>query len=182
MKLDLHTHCLEALGLYGSTLPTTEMVQRIVSKVKEQGLDGIAITEHSDRHRAFLVRDLVERSFNSEVLIIPGQEVIRFGRHIVELYLPNNSIFRFVPHPGYPYKQGWDEYLNDIHGIEIENGNYNIDQDKVWPVAQEYGLLSLSNSDAHSLDKIGLYYNVIEIEELCARGELSKERGWPRKP
>lgn len=176
MKLDLHTHCLEAFGLYGHALPTTEIVRKIVTKVKDRGLDGIAITEHSDRHRAFLVKDLVERSFNNEILIIPGQEVTRFGLHVVELYLPNDSIFRFLPHPGYPSARWWDEHLNGIHGIEIENGNYDIDQSKVRAVEQRHGLLLLSNSDAHDLDDIGIYYNVIDIEELCSRGELRQER------
>ncbi len=175
MKLDLHTHCLEALGLYGRALPSAQMVQRIVNKVKERGLDGIAITEHSDRHRAFLVRDLVERQFNNEVLIIPGQEGVRFGQHLVELYLPDNYVFRFLPHPGYPAGRWWDELLDGIHGIEIKNGQYAIDQSKALAAAQEYGLLLLSNSDAHNLEEIGLYYNVIEIEELCSRGELLRE-------
>jgi PHP family Zn ribbon phosphoesterase len=36
-------------------------------------------------------------------------------------------------------------------------------------LAEEYDLLLLSNSDAHSIDTIGRYYTEIDIEELIAR-------------
>ena len=38
LKLDLHTHCLEATAF---APPTVEIVDKIVTRVKECGLDGI---------------------------------------------------------------------------------------------------------------------------------------------
>lgn len=69
MKLDLHTHCYEATFFRA---PSQEIVARIMAQIKASGLDGIAITEHWDKEYGFKVKEIVTRSFISEVLIIPG--------------------------------------------------------------------------------------------------------------
>jgi len=43
-----------------------------MAQIKASGLDGIAITEHWDKEYGFKVKEIVTRSFISEVLIIPG--------------------------------------------------------------------------------------------------------------
>ena len=167
MKLDLHTHCLEATR---NAPPSLEIAGEIVARIKARGLDGIAITEHHNSEYGFKVKEIIERHFNGEVLIIPGKEILlKGGEEMVELYLPNNFTFRFWVHPrniNDPFPE-----IDNIQGIEIENGmhNWHIDKEKVRGVAEKYNLLLLSNSDAHWLDDIGLYYNEIELEELCAR-------------
>ena len=108
----------------------------------------------------------MERSFNSEVLIIPGQEIDIRWRQEVELFLPNGATFRFLAHPGYPTISN---VIENIQGIEIENALHFIDKVRVMALAEEYDLLLLSNSDAHSIDNIGRYYTEIDIEELVAR-------------
>ena len=161
MKLDLHTHCHEAVSFAD---PDIELVRKIVLAVKGRGLDGIAITEHDTSDFAYEVKELVECFFGGEILIIPGQEVREDHHQIVELYLSNNLTFRFVAHPGYIS----DTYylLDDIHGLEIENAHYHIDKQKVKKVARRHRLLLLSNSDAHSLSEIGKYYNEIDVRAL----------------
>ena len=167
MKLDLHTHCLWATDYHP---PTAETVSRIVNQIKARGLDGIAITEHWDSSYGFKVKEIVEQVFNNEVLIIPGQEVDRAGRHEVDLYLPDGSVFRFLAHPGYPP----NSYLIDnVHGIEIENSlhNWQINRDWVREMTEEYNLVPLRNSDAHSIERIGHLYNELTLDELCAHAE-----------
>ncbi len=169
MKLDLHTHCGEATSLY---TPTLEIVKKIVEAAKARGLDGIAITEHYNRAYGYKVRDIVEQQLHDEVLIIPGQEIDKGPLHIVVLYLPNDTTFRFVGHPGYPpVKDLASEIDDNIHGLEIRNPTHDdeIDAALVTRIARERGLLLLSNSDAHFLSDIGKYYTEIELEELCAR-------------
>ncbi|MFC2008276.1 PHP-associated domain-containing protein [Chloroflexota bacterium] len=168
MKLDLHTHCSEAIYAVDIGCSDLEAAQKIVEAVKKKGLDGIAITDHYGSDFAFKVKKLVEDELGNEVLIIPGQEIDRRSGHLVELYLPDGFIFRFIPHPHVP---NWLS-LKGIHGIEIENGQdflYSINHDEVREFGQRHNLLFLSNSDAHSLLDIGSYYNEIELRELCHR-------------
>lgn len=166
LKLDLHTHCLEATC---TTPPTLKSVERVVEAVKTKGLDGIAVTEHCDRTYGFLVKDIVDRHFPGQLLIIPGQEVNVWPLQVVELYLPEGDVFRFVAHPGYPGE--FTEVKDGLHGVEIENPlhNWHIKKDKIMELAQAHDLLLLSNSDAHFLDDIGAAYTEISLEELTLR-------------
>lgn len=148
--------------------PDEEIVAKIVAQVKSRNLDGIGITEHWDKEYAYNVKDIVEKSFNNEIIIIPGQEIDIEERQEVELYLPDGVIFRFLAHPGFPansYKIG------NIHGIEIGNFNHDwhIDKEKVTKLAEEHDLIKLRNSDAHSISHIGEYYNEIDLSDLSAR-------------
>jgi len=169
LRLDLHTHCREATSF---AHPDIEVVRKIADTVKKKGLDGIAITDHVDKDYAFQMQELARRHLDNAVIIIPGQEINRGLQHVIELYLPDNIVFRFIAHPGYPSSR-WakESSLDDIHGVEIANGNWDVDQNMVREVARKYGLTLLSNSDAHHLDRIGLHYNEIDLHELCARGE-----------
>jgi PHP family Zn ribbon phosphoesterase len=165
LKLDLHTHCCEATCYKAATV---EIVGRIVAQIKAKGLDGIGVTEHWDKDYGFKVKEIVEQSFNNEVLIIPGREVEIQGRHEVELYLPNGSTFRFLAHPGFPMNS---YIVEDVQGIEIENfmHSWHVDKERVKALAEEHGLILLRNSDAHSIEHIGQNYNEISLEELYAR-------------
>lgn len=165
MKLDLHTHCQEATRF---ARPDVRVVERIIAAVKEKGLDGIAITDHGNRGYAYQIMEIVEQSFNNEIIIVPGQELDRVYQHVVELYLPDMSVFRFIAHPGYPTSY-WANNIDDIHGVEINNGNYPINQEVARDFVDKNGLILLSNSDAHTLSNIGLYYNEIDLEQLCAK-------------
>jgi predicted metal-dependent phosphoesterase TrpH len=168
LKLDLHTHCLEATGFLS---PTVDIVGEIVARIRERGLDGIAVTEHNSSKYGYAVKEIVEQHFNNEVLIIPGQEIDFGRREVVELYLPNNSTFRFLAHPGrYP---GLAEDVSDVQGIEIDNAlhNWHINKVRVRELAEKHGLLLLRNSDAHNLEDIGTFYNEIELEELYAKAQ-----------
>jgi predicted metal-dependent phosphoesterase TrpH len=150
-----------------------DIVAEIVARIKDRRLHGIAITEHNNKKYGYTVKEIVEQSFNNEVLIIPGQEIDLGRREVVELYLPNNSVFRFLAHPGrYP---GLTEEIGDVQGIEIDNAlhNWHINKARVKELAERYGLILLRNSDAHNLEDIGTFYNEIDLEELQARAQVS---------
>jgi len=169
LRLDLHTHCREAIGF---ACPDLEAVQKIANMIKKKGLNGIAITDHVDKDYAFQMQELAQRYLNHEISIIPGQELNRGLHHVVELYLSDGIVFRFIAHPGYPSSRWAEEgSLDDIHGLEITNGNWDIDQAMVKEVARKHKLMLLSNSDAHHLERIGLHYNEIDLRELCTHGE-----------
>jgi predicted metal-dependent phosphoesterase TrpH len=176
LKLDLHTHCREATA---SPSPTPDTVERIVAAVKAGGLDGIAITEHYTERYAYNVKEIVDRHFRDEILVVPGQELDRmfFGRergvfHVVELYLPDDVTFRFIAHPGHPYVRDLDSQIDgSIHGIELKNPLHadEMEEEAIRELAGKHNLILLTNSDAHTLRDIGVFYNEIDLEQLSAR-------------
>jgi len=175
LKLDLHTHCYVALCF---SEPNPETVYKIIEAVKARGLDGIAITDHSNKSFGYKVKEVVERYFDSEILIIPGQEIDEWPVEIVELYLPNNTTFRFLAHPGLPGDFiGSIENIHNLHGIEIENAghNWHMDKQKISEIAERHNLLLLSNRDAHYLDDIGKFYNEISLEQLWNRAKVKQD-------
>jgi len=146
------------------------VVREIVMAIKARGLDGIGSTEHEYPSYGFQLQEMVEKLFPGEVIIVPGQEVSAWPVEIVELYLPGEKTFRFLAHPGYP-PTDFTRALDGVQGIEVANGlhNYQMDQEKIRAVAQERGLLLLTNSDAHGLQYLGEFYNEIDLEELARR-------------
>ena len=166
MKLDLHVHYYEATGYVPLC---TELVGTLVNTIKEKGLDGIAVINHQwhDQEYPFMVRDIVARDYNNEVLIIPGIEFDVGYNHEVELYLSENRTFRFLAHPGDPYTPK-PIVINNIQGIELKNAQHFVDRETPR-IAEEHNLITLYNSDAHQLSKIGSYYNEIELDTLFAR-------------
>ncbi len=167
MKLDLHVHLREATN---ATLPDARLVRKVIDVVRGRGLDGIAVTEHSDTTYGYVIKEIVDREFDGEIIIIPGQEVSCWPHHIVELHLSQTVIFRFIAHPGRllpPYP----DTLNGIHGVEVQNGNWFVDEASVHAFAQDRGLILLANSDAHSLADIGRHYNEIDLNTLFAQAQ-----------
>ena len=167
LRLDLHTHCREALKFAPLDV---SIVRKILAAAKRLGLDGLAITDHAEMGKdfAYQVKELVERFFDNQLLIIPGQELRRGVHHVVELYLGEEITFRFISHPG-DLSGRLAPALADIHGLEVESGNWFLDQEEIARVAQENELLLLRNSDAHSLSAIGEHYNEIDLQELISR-------------
>ena len=177
VKLDLHTHVWEAFNFQP---PSLEIAEKVVAQIKAQGIDGIAITDHHNKDWSFEFRDLVERHFPGEVIIIPGWEIeVRppqspFDEYqVAELFLPEGGVFRSYCHPGYYSPNIVIE--DNIHAIEIDNyiHNWHIRKAKVWEVAQAHDLMVLEVSDAHNLQNIGLRYTELELDELYRRATPS---------
>jgi len=175
MKLDLHTHCAEATYTPLPKLIDRYAVEKIVTAVKRKGLDGIGVTDHYKVEFGLEIKRIVAEHFDNQILIIPGREVFSQGYHLVELFLPDDIVFRFLPHPIYDERLEKSYDFSKLHGIEIENYSYSdhIDKARVRALAEKYNLMLLSNSDAHELNDIGAYYNELDIEDLVNRVKLS---------
>lgn len=171
LKLDLHTHCLEATRFQQATVET---VGQLVAAAKAAGLDGFAVTEHMNYRYSFKVKEIVEANFGDELLIIPGQEIYQ-GPHneVVELFLPNGFIFRFLAHPNHRFKGPIRAEADGLNGVEIENHlhNWHIEREHVLEFAQQHGLMLLRNSDAHEVKNIGARHNELPLGELFRRAE-----------
>ena len=170
LKLDLHTHCMEATKVVN---PSEESVAEILDVMRARGLDGIAVTEHHDEMYGRKVKEIVDNYFGGEFLIIPGQEIDEERVQVIELYLPDGVTFRFLAHPGYPYPGEYpsDALMRTLHGIELENRLHfgELDASKITALAEEYDLIMLRNSDAHAVRNIGIYYNEIDLRKLSKR-------------
>ncbi|MDP2952802.1 MAG: PHP domain-containing protein [Chloroflexota bacterium] len=164
MKLDLHVHAFEAMGFIA---PSVESVGKLVKQIKQRGLDGIAVTEHHDKRYGMQAKEIAEQYFDS-VLIIPGREVDEGINQVVELFLPNGSMFRFVAHPRY---LGSLKIDGRVQGIEVKNALHagEINEEKVREIARQHNLMLMQNSDAHYLSDIGQFYNEVALEDLYAR-------------
>jgi len=163
LKLDLHTHCYEALGF---PEPSIDTVKLIIEAAKRKGLDGIAITEHYSKRYGLQSQEIAQKYLPEPFIIIPGQEIRVYTQEIVELYLSQDKIFRFVAHPYNLY--GWERYDYNVQGIEIDNYLHDgyIYKAGVEKLAAQKGLLLLRNSDAHNLEALGGFYNLISLEEI----------------
>lgn len=164
MRLDLHTHPLEAIS-FGPV--TRDVVADIVRYARQRGLDGVAATEHHNKEVGYEIKRLVEQFFPGQLLVIPGQEVEVDSHQEVELYLPEGRVFRFLVHP---VSEREFEGFERVQGIEVDNALHShIDSARVEAVARQYDLLLLSNSDAHSLSAIGQLSTELSWDGLVAR-------------
>ena len=178
LKLDLHTHVWEAFNFKP---PSLEIAEKVVLQIKAAGIDGIGITDHHNKDWSFEFRELVERHFPGEVMIIPGWEIeVRpeqnpFAEYqVAELFLPpmggrEGGVFRTYCHPGYYSPEIIIE--QDVHAIEIDNyiHNWHIRKSLVKEKADTHGLLLTEVSDAHNLENIGLRYTELELRQLYER-------------
>ena len=74
VKMDLHTHVWEAFNFQP---PSLTIAEKVVARIKSQGIDGIAITDHHNKEWSMEFKDLVEEHFPGEVIIVPGWEIER---------------------------------------------------------------------------------------------------------
>ena len=173
VKLDLHTHIWEAFNFQP---PSLSIAEKVLAQIKAMKIDGIAITDHHNREWSYEFKELVERHFPGEVIIIPGWEIeIRppsnpFDEYQVsELFLYDGGVFRIYCHPGYYSPNILIE--ENIHAIEIDNyiHNWHIRKPQVRKIAEDHDLMLVEVSDAHNLENIGLRYTEVEMGELSRR-------------
>ena len=173
VKMDLHTHIWEAFNFQP---PSLSIAEKVIARIKESGIDGIAITDHHNWEWGVELGELIEENFPGEVIIIPGWEVeIRppsnpFAEYQVsELLLPEGGVFRIYCHPGYYSPNIVIE--ENVHAIEIDNygHNWHIRKQQVREVADAHSLMTLEVSDAHVLENVGVRYSEVELEELYRR-------------
>lgn len=169
LKLDLHCHCSECLGVMQAT---PEGARLIIDRVKEAGLDGIAITEHWDRKFGLGIVEIARAQFSDEgVLLLPGREYANGLREeIVEFFLPGNRVFRIWVHPRHLDERSANE-VGDVQAIEVDSDlhGYELDKEAIRRYAQAKGLFMFTDSDAHKLYKIGSQYNLISMREIMDR-------------
>ncbi|MCR4393588.1 MAG: PHP domain-containing protein [Dehalococcoidales bacterium] len=182
LKLDLHTHPVEALktelGIKGIRDIDSKVAEAVVRSVRSAGIDGIAITEHGNfLHSWVLSLNIYEKFREQNLIILPGEEIDYYGQQFLKIYIPENirreipffkgkEWFLILAHPGYYSQIDLQQFKNvEFDAIEVESIH------GVFPIAdqlaQSRGIPSIRASDAHTLAEIGIKY--IEVEAVSGR-------------
>jgi len=176
LKLDLHVHSNDSPDSISSW-------DAIFNRARERGLDGLAITDHDvfDRER------FRTASRQTDLLLIPGEEITSSHGHIIGLFLeekvepgqdPETTIEAIHSQEGiaiaaHPYRL-FDNYrsgfFNQFDAVESFNGrsgdptvegspNYYADE-----LAREFRYGVTGGSDSHVPWTVGQGYTVLDAQ------------------
>lgn len=182
LKIDLHTHPIEALGIKSVLNITKGVVKKIVGAIKAADLDGIAITEHRDFNISWVTYLEIMRNFPEEKLIIlPGWErdLKENGQQCLEIFIPDHlrkcfkffkgkEWFRILAHPGYHNPIN----ISDLENLEREAGKFDAVEEQskhgkfeLAEMIHQLGIPKIRSSDAHKLEEIGLHYMELDFDQ-----------------
>ncbi len=174
MKIDLHVHT-------GHSYDATGSPEEVLTRTREVGLDGIAITEHNSYEKTKTFLELAP-SYNlavfagAEVPTINGhylvftEEIGHWNRYCRMLYKAQEIIDEANRLGGaviaaHPYRLGLGyggEAVKKLHGltaIEVYNGGNNHNDNKLaLELAATLNLPGTGGSDAHCIKDIGRCY------------------------
>jgi predicted metal-dependent phosphoesterase TrpH len=180
MRYDLHAHTAEYSPC--SAIAAEELCRLAVAL----GIDGIALTEHDLWRPPDELAAL--RTRYPELTIFAGMErSCREGHFLVFLpegvdprgSLPPNTVHTLSPwthdrgglliwaHPFRFESRRIPFWLGNvpIDGIEVTSSNMSLQlSDLAESVATEYGILPLSNSDAHDAESLGRHWNEFDTD------------------
>ena len=175
MKIDLHVHTKERSECAHAS--EDEQIQAAIAA----GLDAIAITDH---HRFMPLERLQElnrqyapfRIFNGIEVTVEGEDFLVLGLRDAKLermdwryrdfhpWVLQRGGFMAWAHP-YRYKSNLYQILEQLkpHAIEVYSPNTALDDEsRIRELAARLQVPLLSNSDAHTPERLGRYYNVLE--------------------
>ena len=162
----------------------------ILAAAKVRHIDCIAVTDHNEIKNALRYRKILSRF---GIKVIPGEEVFSKEGEIIGLFLekriepglsPEETVKRireqggvtYVPHP-YDEKRAktvlkpdaLSRISQDVDLIEMHNGrnisaSFGIKQKKI---ADEYGIVKVVGSDAHTFYELG--------RNVCVCDDLNKD-------
>jgi hypothetical protein len=177
LKIDLHTHPLEALkekmGIKGILDINKEVAEAIVKAIRSAGLDGIAITEKNNFNFGWVAALQIMDYFKEEHLfILPGSELAYGGQHFLSIYVPpyvRRSIpffrgkdwYLILAHPGY-YQPLDPVQFNQLEYDAVESTSLLGDFIISGEISRDKNIPTVRSSDAHSLDGLGLHYTEME--------------------
>lgn len=179
MKIDLHTHTSEHSGCAVST--EKEQIEAAI----RYGLDAIAITNHNVlcdlEHIAELNKKYAPFKIYPGIEIKPknyNEDFIVLGVHDDDLekrvwdyedlhcFVRERNGYLLLCHP-YRFHDSVTEavftYIPDA--VEIHSTNIGrCDYGKIAELAKKLNIRTVTNSDAHSMRHIGVYYNILDAK------------------
>jgi len=175
MKLDLHVHSSERSGCAGAT------DEAMILAGIAAGLDGFFFTDHhrfippgkllslNQQFAPFRVFRGIEITCNGEdflVLGVPDAGLERTDWQYPDLhrFVRERNGFIILAHP-FRYRKiiavDCESFRPDA--IEICSANTPVDErDHIHELAAKWNIPTLSNSDAHSTERLGTYFNILD--------------------
>jgi hypothetical protein len=178
IKLDLHTHPIEALrekmGIKGIGNINREVAAEIVKAVKSAGLDGIAITERNNFNHGWVAcLEILDHYPGEKLIILPGTEIEVGQEHFLQIYIPDRYRRRI---PFFNDKEWFlilaqpDRYLDSeprhytsIPFDAVEEQSLRGDFAEAEQIAREKSIPKIKASDAYRLEDIGLKQTEFEL-------------------
>jgi predicted metal-dependent phosphoesterase TrpH len=185
MKCDFHVHSQYSFDSNASP-------KEIVDKALKEGIDCLAITDHSEVKGAF---EAIEYAKGKPILIIPGIEIkskegdilgLNVREKIPDKLSAKETIKRIkelgglviIPHPfGFfcQFKGNLRELIKEIDGIEVLNGSIFGKGNKIaQEFAKENNLCFTVGSDSHFSNFVGKCYLEIPGENLSIKEVFEK--------
>lgn len=175
MKLDLHVHSSERSECARAT--DEDMIRAAIAA----GLDGFFFTDHhrfippvkllllNEQFAPFRIFRGIEITCNGEdflVLGISAAELERIDWHYPDLhrFVRERNGFIALAHP-FRYRDhiavDCETYRPDA--VEICSANTPMDaRTRIQELATNWNIPTLSNSDAHSTERLGTYFNILD--------------------
>ncbi len=175
MIIDCHIH--ENKYSFDSNLDLHEAI----SEAKSMGLDGLCITNHDNN---LLRNEIGDSAIIDGVLVIVGAEILTFegdiltfglkdipkemisAEELLTLVRKNNGV-AIAAHPFRDNDRGIGNNMRRLapllSGIEAFNGNTNFEHNmQAYHLANKLGLPIFGSSDAHELERVGVYTTYFE--------------------
>lgn len=184
MKVDLHVHTRERSECAKAS--EEEQIQAAIAG----GLDGIAITDHhrlaparrleelNRQYAPFCIFGGIEVTVNEEDLLVLGVSDFQLERPdwtYPELYdfVRERGGYIALAHPFRYRKQiGINLEEKPPDALEIYSPNTPASaEEEIRALAMQHRLRLLSNSDAHTTKRLGMYYNLLE-QKVGGESEL----------
>jgi len=177
VKIDLHTHPIEALrgqfDIKGVRDIKGGVVEAIVKAVKKAGLNGIAITERNNFNHSWVAAlEILDHYKSENLVILPGEELDFEGQKLLHIFIPDYYRRRL------PFFQGKEwimilaqpglfnplemEKMAGIHLDAVEGTSLKGSFDQAERVALEKRVPIIKASDAADLADLGKYYAELE--------------------
>ncbi len=177
VKIDLHTHPIEALkskfGIKGIKDIKGGVIEEIVKAVSKAGLNGIAITEHNNFNHSWVATlEILDHFKDEKLIILPGEELDYAGQKLLHIYIPDYyrrrlPIFQgkewvmILAQPGLVNPLD----LEKLAGLKldaVEGKSLKGDFEMAERVALEKSIPVIKASDSASLEDIGKFYTELE--------------------
>ncbi|MCF6460716.1 PHP-associated domain-containing protein [Clostridium sp. Cult3] len=173
-------------------------LEKAIDMAKITELDAICITNHDNN---YLRKDIGDSAKINGVLVIVGTEVLTYqgdilvfglkdipkemlhAEELLDLVRKHNGV-AIAAHPFRNNNRGLENHLHEVghllSGVESFNGStYTYHNLYAYATATELGLPSLGASDAHVIDRIGMYatkfYNTIRDHKDFIEAIKSKD-------
>ena len=175
MKIDLHVHSKERSACGRAS--EEEQIRAAMAA----GLDAIVFTDHhrlaplerlkelNDRYAPFRIFSGIEITTNGEDVLVLGLhdaalESSKWAYPDLHAFVRKHAGFIVLAHPFRYHPQVTievDRFVPDALEVYSRNTPQG-EEDRIREIASRLGIPLLCNSDAHSTDALGTYYNILE--------------------